>query len=103
MGGAVFFGSVPNICSPVHTVVTAANATTRVVDANENRVYLLLVNDSDEAIYIKFGAAAALNEGIRLNASGGSFEMSPANANLYTGFINAISTSGNKKLLVTQG
>ena len=89
--------------TPTHTAVTVGAATTVAKAANANRKYLLLVNDSDEVVYVKLGAAAVLNQGIRLNASGGSYEMSGALGNLYTGAVNAICASGSKTLLVTEG
>jgi hypothetical protein len=90
-----------NLNTPTHAVVTVGNTTTAALAASAYRTYVLLINDSDEAIYIKIGAAAVLNEGIRINANGGTFEMSQANHNLCSGAINAICTSGSKKLLVT--
>ena len=88
-----------------HTVVTIGATTTAVLaaDTANTRSYVLLVNDSDEAIYIKCGAAAVMNDGIRINASGGSYEMSAAKGNLVHVAINAICASGSKKLLVTVG
>lgn len=97
-------GLLPStVTAPTHTAPTIGNTTTTALAANASRVYALLVNDSDEVIYIKLGAAAVLNQGIRLNASGGSYEMSRQVGNLYTGAINAICASGSKKLLVTEG
>lgn len=81
-----------------HTTVTVGTASAQAVAANASRAYLLLVNDGDEAIYVSLGGAAALNAGIRLNASGGSYETST-----WRGAVQAICTSGNKKLLVTEG
>jgi hypothetical protein len=92
-----------SIATMTHTSVTAAVNTTAALAANANRKYALLVNDSDEVIYIKLGAAAVLNEGIRLNANGGGYEMSNSIGNLTTGAINCISTSGGKILLATEG
>ena len=88
--------------TPVHTAVTVAVGTTAVLAANADRVYALFVNDADEAIYLKLGSAAAMNTGIRLNANGGSYEMSSALGNLYGGAVNAICASGGKVLLVLQ-
>jgi hypothetical protein len=85
------------------TPVSVGSSTTAVLPANGNRVYALFVNDSDEVIYLRRGAAAVLNQGIRLNASGGSYEMSGKFGNLYTGAINAICASGGKNLLVDTG
>lgn len=89
--------------TPTHTAPTIGNTTTAALAANASRVYAMFVNDSDEAIYLKLGASAAMNTGIRLNANGGSYEMSAALGNLYRGAVNAICSSGSKKLLVTEG
>ena len=89
--------------TPTHTQPSITAATTEALAANANRLYALLVNDSVETLYIKLGAAAVLNQGIRLNANGGSYEMSKKFGNLYTGAINAIGTSGAAVLDVTEG
>ena len=89
--------------TPTHTAVTVGVATGEALAANVNRLYALLVNDSDTVIYIKLGAAAVLNAGIRLNANGGSYEMSKNFGNLYTGAINAIASAASKNLIVTEG
>jgi len=86
-----------------HTQPTIAATTTVALVANTSRRYALFENDSDEIIYIKIGAAAVLNQGIRLNASGGSYEMSAEIGNLDTRVVNAICTSGSKVLLVAEG
>ncbi len=90
--------------APTHTAVNVTTNTGEVLASNANRLYALLVNDSDTTIYIKLGAAAVVNEGIRLNALGGNYEMSAMLGNLYTGAINGIhGGAGNKVLLVTEG
>lgn len=89
--------------TPTHTAVTVGVATTALLASNANRLYALLINDSNETIYIKLGVAAVLNEGIRLNVSGGSYEISKKFGNLYTGAINGICASGGKVCLVTEG
>ena len=91
------------VATPTHSAVTVGATTTVALAANTSRLWALFVNDSDETVYLKLGAAAALNQGIRLNANGGTFEMSVSLGNLYTGAVNAICTSGSKKLLVTEG
>ena len=78
---------------------------TAVLAANSKRVYLCLVNDSDEAIYVKFGLAAVLNEGHRLNAGGGSLVLTAGQGDSYPVFcksVNAICTSGSKNLCVVE-
>lgn len=93
-----------NYATPTHTAVNVTTSTAAALAANLERKYALLVNDSDTTIYIKLGAAAVLNEGIRLNANGGSYEMSAALGNLVHVAINAIhGGTGNKVLLVTEG
>jgi len=89
--------------TPTHTAVSIGAATTVVLAANANRLYALLINDSDAIIYIKLGASAVLNQGIRLNASGGSYEMGEKVGNLYLGAINGITAVAGKNLLVTEG
>jgi len=89
--------------TPTHTAPSIGTTTTVALASNANRLYALLVNNSDEVIYFKLGANAVLNQGIRLNANGGSYEMSKLLGNLYTGAINGICASGNKVLLVLEG
>ena len=90
---------------PIDTVtdtkVSVGSSTTVVLAANEARVNAVIVNDSDEIVYIGRGNAAVLNEGIRLNASGGSYEID--STNLFRGAINGISTSGTKNVTVSEG
>ena len=84
-----------------HAVITVGATSTAVLPANEQRVWCLLVNDSDEAVYVKVGVAAVLNEGIRINAEGGSLEIAPESGFHDHRAINAICASGSKTLLVT--
>lgn len=51
----------------------------RIVAGREGRRYLAIVNDSDTAIYLAIGLDAEVGRGIRLNAQGGSFEMTDDN------------------------
>lgn len=85
-----------------HTAVSIGATSTLALAANVNRNAAMLINDSDETIYIKIGSAAVLNQGIRLNSNGGSYEMSKELGNLSTAAINAISTSGSKNIIVTE-
>ena len=99
--GTAWFSSKQTL---THTAVTVGAATTATLAANANRKYALIINDSDSTIYpLKIGAAAVLSEGIRLNAGGGSYEMSVGYGNLDTRVINAISSGAGKVLLVTEG
>jgi hypothetical protein len=95
---------VPDALTHTHTVVTVGATTTTALAASARRRYALLINDSDETIYLSLdGTAAALNDGIRLNANGGSYEMSERTGSIAQSIIYAICASGSKKLLVTEG
>jgi len=71
-----------------------------VLAENLQRMGCIITNDSDEVIYLALGEAAVLNQGIRLNANGGSFTMDYNLLSLSA--INAISTSGSKNLCVVE-
>ena len=103
---ALFTGivlSAEKYTTPTHTQPSIGATTTEALASNANRLYALLENDSNETIYLKLGAAAVLNQGIRLNANGGNYEMSKLLGKLYTGAINAICATGGKTLLVLEG
>lgn len=87
-----------------HSVLTVTTASQTALAANANRKYASFQNDSDTAIYLKIGAAAVANEGIRINPNGGSYEMSAAIGNLATGTVYAIhGGTGTKNLLIAEG
>ena len=87
-----------------HTAVMVTTTTGQALASNSSRKYVLLVNDSDTDFYIELGSSAVANQGIRINAFGGNFEMSNQSGNLYTGAINVIhGGTGSKNLLVTEG
>lgn len=77
--------------------ISVGSDTTTVLTSNVNRKQAVLVNDSDEEIYLKYGAEAAVNSGIRLNAYGGSLIET-----VYTGIITGICASGSKVVTVTE-
>lgn len=86
-----------------HTTASVTTTSGQVLASNINRKYALLINDSDTTIYLKIGANAVANQGIRLNANGGYYEML-LGQNLATGAINAIHAGvGSKTILVTEG
>ncbi len=89
--------------TPTHTWPVIGAADTVALAANANRLYAAFVNDGTEAIYLKLGVAAVMNQGIRLNAAGGSYEMSREIGNLYVGAVNGICASGGMTLVVTEG
>jgi len=73
-----------------------------ILASNTKRKYALLVNDSDTIIYLGIGATAVVNRGIRLNSSGGSYEIT--SINLTKKAIYGIhGGAGNKRLTIIEG
>ena len=102
-GGTVIAGASYTV--PTHSVVAVPATSVQVLAANVDANYRLLVNDSAVVIYLDLGVAAVMNQGIRLEANGGKYEMSKWNGNLYTGAVFGIRTSGagTDNVLVTEG
>ncbi len=87
-----------------HTAPTVGTSTGVVLAANDDRSYVKIINDSDTIIYLKVGAAAVVNEGIRVEANGGVFDMSADLGNLDTRAINGINgVAAGKVMLVSEG
>lgn len=83
-----------------HTAHSAGTSSNEAVSANTSRSYLLLQNDSDTAVYAKFGSDAVVGEGIKIS-SGESVEFYNF---IPTDSINTIHNgTGSKTLLVTEG
>jgi len=76
------------------TVVAATSTLVR--EYNTKRTYIVLVNDSDEIIYLGMGQPAVMNVGPRLNAEGGALERTPEKP--FYGPIYGICASGAKNL-----
>ena len=77
-------------------------ASTLVMASKASRRYASFVNNSDAMIWLSKGEAAVVDEGIPLNATGGSYEITEIN--LYTGPVYAIHrAAGNKRLATTEG
>lgn len=89
------------ITSVTDTAVPVEVASTLVLAANVHRADAVIVNDSDTVIYLARGNAAVLNTGIRLNASGGSYEINLDN--LFLGAVYAICSVADKVLTVSEG
>lgn len=92
-----------NYLKATHTEVTVDTSSTAVLSANSARRYALFINDSDTTMYLNLGGTAAANKGIRLNANGGSYEMTAGLENVYQGTITVICSATPKTLLVTEG
>ena len=84
-----------------NTKVSVGSSSTSVLALNASRKFAIFVNDSDETIYLNLSGTAVMNEGIRLNANGGSYEINLNN--LYTGAVTGICSSGTKNLTVVEG
>jgi len=91
------------ITTPLATEVAISSGDTSeaALAANTNRVYALFINDSDTVMYLRLGETSVDHEGIRLSASGGSYEIN--SLNLYKGLVNVICETSGKILLVTEG
>lgn len=86
-----------------HSAVNVTTSSTAVVSTVAiRRGLLVLINDSDAAIYCNLtGAAAVLNQGVRLNASGGALLLDVAVSRQTVNCIHG--GTGNKVLLVSIG
>ena len=97
-------GSSVTYTTPAHTTLGVTNASQAALAANANRKYALFINNSANVIWLKIAATAVANEGVRLNAVGGSYEMTSAEGSLNTGAVNAISdVAGPSVLTVLEG
>jgi len=99
--GDVDVTSLPSVATATPTKISVGSSDTQILVANASRKFAVFVNDSDEVIYLSLSATAVINEGIRLNAHGGAYEINLMN--LYTGEVAAICSSGTKNLTVTEG
>ena len=86
----------------VHAAVSCANTSTEALAVNGGRVSALFVNDSTQTIWIAINQAAVANEGIRLNANGGSYYIFDGDGNLDRDAVNCIVASGTGTVLVTE-
>lgn len=78
--------------------VNVNDESTPVLAANEDRSYACIVNDSDAVIYLAIDAPAILHSGIRLNANGGTYEIT--SINLHKLAVNGIhEATGEQKVL----
>jgi len=97
------FKRLSEFTSVTNTAISVGDTSTTILAANANRKYALIVNDSDTVIYLALGAAAIVNNGIRLNANGGAYVINWTN--LYKGAINGIhaATGLTKNVTVVEG
>lgn len=92
--GAKNLGSVDLnrfVKAPTNTIASCGQTSGLLVATSTSRLYLALVNDGTSTIYLALGKTAIGSNGIRLNGSGGTFEM--GSEAMFTGAINCISSS----------
>jgi len=78
--------------------VIVGTSSIRILSENNRRVYALITNDSSNTVYLSLGSEACMNKGIRLTATGGSFEINKDN--LFKGKISGISSASSTVLVV---
>lgn len=88
----------------VHSTASVDDSTTEVVAAASNRKYLRLTNlHATITVFLRIGAAATLNTGIRLGPVGGTYEMRQDANNVDPRVINGIGdAAGPSIILVAQ-
>lgn len=69
------------------------------VASQHQRTFVLIQNDSDNPIYLAFGQAAVVGQGVLLNSRGSNLQISDQ-VMLTNQAINAISAVGGSNLLV---
>lgn len=85
-----------------HTTASVGTTSVTVLAQNEDRKYANIINDSDTVVYLYVDGTAVANKGVRINASGGNFEMY-LGKNLSKGTVSAITSAAGKNLLVIEG
>lgn len=73
--------------------VTVGATSTLVIAENKSAKHRIFINDSAIVVYLAIGEAAVMNKGIRLNASGGSYEMFIAEGSIYNTNVYGICAS----------
>lgn len=82
------------------TAVMALTSSTDILSSSTARVYAIIVNDGLTPVYLGLdGKVAVVDAGIRLNASGGAYEINQLNN--YLGTIRAIASGTPALLTVT--
>jgi hypothetical protein len=85
----------------VNTTVACGVASGAALAANDTRNFLLLVNDhATQVIYVAIDAVATVNNGIRINAAGGSHQFA---AKVPIGALTCIATGAATPLLISEG
>lgn len=91
------FFEIGNMTAATPDSITVGTTTTVVSAANPIRMFEIITNISDTAIYIAFGSAALASKGILLNP-GDSLAYGLYTSIPWNGSVNAICASANKVL-----
>jgi len=68
--------------------------------ANPDRKYALLINSSDEIVYLGLGFTPTAVSGVQINPNGGSYELGLRFGNNVVGSITAVAESGLTNLVM---
>lgn len=88
--------------SVAHTTASCTSTSGAALATNAGRIAALFINDGAETIWIRIGEASVANEGIRLNANGGSYFMSNVYYNVDQEAVNCITAAGTAVVLVVE-
>lgn len=91
-------GQINQFVTGTNTNASVLTSSTVVAAVNTGRQYLVIVNDGSFPVYLGLGATAVANKGVRLNANGGSYEITLDN--LFTGAVNGIAVGGTSIVTV---
>jgi hypothetical protein len=84
-----------------NTTVSCGVASGAALAANDNRNFLLLVNDhATQVIYVAIDTVATVNNGIRINAAGGSHQFA---VKVPLGALTCIASGATTPLLISEG
>lgn len=95
LSGVQWYSGTTNTSSTISTTASS------ILSGDSGRTYVSIVNDGGNNVYLHFIATSTgvtAQNGIRLNANGGSFEIDQNNS--YTGQIYAITQSGTSTLTI---
>lgn len=101
-GYSIMQDDIANVISSNVVTLTTANTAYTVLAAQDTRRKATFINDSDTTIYINEGyATPTASFGIRLNANGGSYEITLDNPSYKAWY--GICASAGKTIRVTYG
>lgn len=96
-----YFGE-PKFGALVPTCASVGTTSVVLANANTNRRYMAIFNDGDNSnAYLGLGVVAELNKGVRLNPSGGAYEITALN--LTIGTISAITAIASQNITWVEG